>query len=109
MLPSIPNYYEYGSELIFHYKHVEGSEEHWHHIVSPRNNWFDQEMQVCMRNCSTFLYTYCQVARLDYKPLVLDHDNNGDPYDSMIAVQTDIQDFEGTIAYQIDTVIIGSF
>ena len=49
MLPSIPNYYEYGSELIFHYKHVEGSEEHWHHIVSPRNNWFDQEMQVCKR------------------------------------------------------------
>merc|ERR1719341_815101 len=88
MLPSIPNYYEYGSELIFHYKHDEGSEEHWHHIVSPRNNWFDQEMQV---------------ARLDYKPLVLDHDNNGDPYDSMMAVQTDIQDFEGTIAYQIDT------
>lgn len=44
-----------------------------------------------------------QVARLDYKPLVLDHDNNGDPYDSMMAVQTDIQDFEGTIAYQIDT------
>lgn len=42
---------------------------------------------------------------MDYKPLVLDHDNNGDPYDSMIAVQTDIQDFEGTIAYQIDTVI----
>ena len=56
-----------------------------------------------------FLNTYCQVARLDYKPLVLDHDNNGDPYDSMIAVQSDIQDFEGTIAYQIDTVIIGSF
>ena len=24
----------------------------------------------------------------------------------MMAVQTDIQDFEGTIAYQIDTVII---
>lgn len=42
---------------------------------------------------------------MDYKPLVLDHENNGDPYDSMIAVQTDIQDFEGTIAYQIDTVI----
>ena len=41
---------------------------------------------------------------MDYKPLVLDHDNNGDPFDSMIAVQTDIQDFEGTIAYQIDTV-----
>ena len=42
---------------------------------------------------------------MDYKPLVLDHDNNGDPFDSMIAVQTDIQDFEGTIAYQIDTVM----
>ena len=50
-----------------------------------------------------------KVARLDYKPLVLDHDNNGDPFDSMIAVQTDIQDFEGTIAYQIDTVIKKSY
>ena len=35
MLPQIPNYYEYGSELIFHYQH----DEHWHHVVSPRNNW----------------------------------------------------------------------
>ena len=46
---------------------------------------------------------------MDYKPLVLDHDNNGDPFDSMIAVQTDIQDFEGTIAYQIDTVMKQSY
>ena len=46
---------------------------------------------------------------MDYKPLVLDHDNNGDPFDSMIAVQTDIQDFEGTIAYQIDTVTKKSY
>ena len=46
MLPTIPNYYEYGSEMIFHYKHTEGDEDHWHHVVSPRNNWFDQEMQV---------------------------------------------------------------
>ena len=102
MLPQIPNYYEYGSELIFHYQH----DEHWHHVVSPRNNWFDQEMQVSKIQ---FLYPFVsirtfQVARLDYKPLVLDHDNNGDPYDSMIAVQTDIQDFEAAIAYQLDTV-----
>ena len=74
MLPMIPNYYEYGSELIFHYTH----DDHMHKVVSPRNNWYDQEMQV---------------ARLDYKPLVLDHENHGDPYDSMVGVQTDIQDF----------------
>lgn len=57
-LPMIPNYYEYGSELIFHYKH----DEHMHKVVSPHNNWYDQDMQV---------------ARLDYKPLVLDHANSG--------------------------------
>ena len=83
-LPMIPNYYEYGSELIFHYTH----DDHMHKVVSPRNNWYDQEMQV---------------ARLDYKPLVLDHENHGDPYDSMVGVQTDIQDFIAGISYQIDT------
>ena len=46
-----------------------------------------------------------RVARLDYKPLKLDGDNHGDPYDNMNAVQTDIQDFEAGISYQIDTVI----
>ena len=45
-----------------------------------------------------------QVARLDYKPLKLDGDNHGDPYDNMNAVQTDIQDFVAGISYQIDTV-----
>ena len=50
-----------------------------------------------------------QVARLDYKPLKLDGDNNGDPYDSMVAVQTDIQDFIAGISYQIDTVRLVKF
>ena len=45
-----------------------------------------------------------QVARLDYKPLQLDGDNHGDPYDNMNGVQTDIQDFIAGISYQIDDV-----
>ena len=35
MLPELPTYYEYGSELIFTHTH----EDHGHKIVSPRNNW----------------------------------------------------------------------
>ena len=45
-----------------------------------------------------------QVARLDYKPIVLDHDHHTDPFEGMVGVQTDIQDFIAGISYEIDTV-----
>ena len=39
MLPEIPDYYEYGSELIFHWSHKHGEDTHMHKLISPRNNW----------------------------------------------------------------------
>ena len=84
-LPEIPLYYTYGSELIFHFEHQDGDV---HKVISPRSNWYDYEMGM---------------ARIDYKPLDLEHDHHGgDPFATRQGVQTDIQDFIGGISYQID-------
>ena len=83
-LPQLPMYYMYGSELIFHFEHHDGDV---HKVISPRSNWYDYEMGM---------------ARIDYKPLDLEHDHHGDPFDNRAGVQTDIQDFIGGISYQID-------
>ena len=49
----------YGSELIFHFEHQDGDV---HKVISPRSNWYDYEMGM---------------ARIDYKPLDLEHDHHG--------------------------------
>ena len=105
MLPELPTYYEYGSELIFTHTH----EDHGHKIVSPRNNWCGDTSYF---RCTDLFTTKeisrydheMQVARLDYKPIVLDHDHHTDPFEGMVGVQTDIQDFIAGISYEIDTV-----
>ena len=83
-LPKLPMYYMYGSELIFHFEHQDGDV---HKVISPRSNWYDYEMGM---------------ARIDYKPLDLEHDHQGNPFENRAGVQTDIQDFIGGISYQID-------
>ena len=78
-------YYMYGSELIFHFEHQDGDV---HKVISPRSNWYDYEMGM---------------ARIDYKPLDLEHEHHGgDPFGGRQGVQTDIQDFIGGISYQIN-------
>merc|ERR1712123_44529 len=82
-LPAVPNYYQYGSELVFHHKSPETGIIH--KIISPRQNWYDHDMQL---------------ARVDYKPI--DFGRHGNVFAGRRGVQTDIQDFMGGVAYQID-------
>jgi len=83
-LPAIPDHYQYGSELIFHYKNKETGRVR--KIISPRNNWYDHGMRL---------------ARVDYKPIEFDH-HHGSAYNGNKGIQTDIQDFAAGVSYQIN-------